>query len=281
MRYVCLLTLHVHSVNLRLETCYCCSSTLGFTSPMSGSPMALEMPGFMKRRLEAEGGGGGEDSRGGRQQQKQARGSRKEEDQVKELVVVLAELPMTNSAELRELGGIQYTTFLVDSSQPVVKASIEAGVKYNEQVKKIKEAKAAGEGGGGLEELSSPHIAVALAGISALAEDAFLPQEVKGAVKQWWDRCISGKEEEEVAMEVQSWRCRKPQKPSAPHGKKPHPKDYARITYSIRDWHGEAAVAAALKAGGGVRKVGTPPKGTMEREARRLLDKLKKQEKFQ
>ena len=149
-------------------------------------------------------------------------------------------------------------------------------MQYNESLKALKVAKEAGGAGAGLEELSSPLIAVALASIKAVIEDVTIPIQLRSEVKAWWDRSIVQKEEEEVSLELQSWRCRKPQKQSTGSAKKPNPKDYARLTFSIRDEVGENAVVEATKAAGGTRKAGTPPKGTLEREARRLLDKFKR-----
>eukprot|EP00972_Heterocapsa_arctica_P065211 9626735-Heterocapsa_arctica.AAC.1 len=137
---------------------------------------------------------------------------------------------------------MSYVTFLVEGNRPLVKASIEAGAQYNESVKVLKAAKEAGGEGAGLEELASPHIAIALAGIKAIIEDIMIPIHLRSEVKAWWDKNIIEKSEEEVSLELQSWRCKKPQKQSNGSNKKPNPKDYARLTFSIKDEQGEKAL---------------------------------------
>jgi hypothetical protein len=246
----------------------------------TASTLDADMPSFMKRRAEAMEEVGAAKAKakvvGGVVGAAKGKG-KKDDDQLKDLVIALGELSVINSAELREMCGMSYVTFLVDSNLPLVKASLEAGVQYNESVKALKAAKEAGGAGAGLEELASPHIAVALAGIKAIIEDIMIPIQLRSEVKAWWDKNILEKAEEEVSLELRSWRCKKPQKQSNGSSKKPNPKDYARLTFSVKDEQGELALVNAIKAMSGVRKVGTAPKGTFEREARRLLDKIKRE----
>ena len=72
---------------------------------------------FMKRRAEAL-----EGSQGALKLARVAGAARgkgkKEEDQIKDLVIALGELSVVNAAELREVCGISYVTFLVDSNTP-------------------------------------------------------------------------------------------------------------------------------------------------------------------
>eukprot|EP00972_Heterocapsa_arctica_P024510 3615012-Heterocapsa_arctica.AAC.1 len=104
-----------------------------------------------------------------------------------------------------------------------------------------------------------------------------IPIQLRAEVKAWWDREIVEKSEEDVSLMLQSWKCKKPQKQSSGSSKKPNPKDYARLTFSVNDVQGERALVNAIKSVGGVRKIGTAPKGTYERDARRLLDKIKRE----
>ncbi len=149
----------------------------------------------------------------------------KDEDQLKDLAIALGELPVINQDELREQCGMSYVT------------------SWGMEEWLARE-------GAGPEVLASPHTAIALASIKAIIEDIMIPINQRARVKAWWDKNIIEKSEEEVAMEL--W------KQSSGSSKKPNPKDYAKLAFSIKDEQGEKALVAAIKSMG-VRKVDTAP----------------------
>jgi hypothetical protein len=179
----------------------------------------VDMTNFMKRRAEAM-------EEAGPARAKAKIEGMKDEDQLKDLAIALGELPVINQDELREQCGMSYVT-----SWGMEEWQARAGA--------------------GPEVLASPHTAIALAGIKAIIEDIMIPINQRARVKAWWDKNIIEKSEEEVAMEL--W------KQSSGSSKKPNPKDYARLAFSIKDEQGEKALVAAIKSMSGVRKVDTAP----------------------
>ena len=106
----------------------------------------------------------------------------------------------------------------------------------------------------------------------AMGTDPLVGEEVRATIGEWWTRCVANKSMQEVNVEVQSFRCRKPPKPN----KKIQEGAYCKMYLSIRDERCERAIIEGLKQVGAERKEGTAPRGALEREARRLLDKMQK-----
>ena len=112
-------------------------------------------------------------------------------------------------------------------------------------------------------------------GIEALV-GSDVEEKDKAVMKQWWQQHVtSAASSMELGLELKSWRCRKPQKQGINQKGVPKGQVYAKISFAVQNKEMEAAVCSALAKLGGIRKIGTPPRGTLEREARALLSKLK------
>ena len=201
---------------------------------------------------------------------------------MEQLIVVLAQLSMANSTELRELTGMMVVTHLVPVESAISKACLLAGQEYQSSVaslrsnKEVKKKKEAGVEATDPEELGSPHICIALQGLVALMQDPLVAEAKRADLKKWWLSKIQGKNEEEAKGEILMWRLRKPQK-SKPvkMGNRPAG-EFAKLTCSFKDPAVELLVCQCLADMGSVRKRGTAPRGWLEREASRLLRKVQK-----
>ena len=90
---------------------------------------------------------------------------------------------------------------------------------------------------------------------------------------------------EDLAEDIRICRARKPPKQEAKRKKKGGElKDYCRFQIALAQRTGRDELLLAVEmelieylvAAGSIRKHGTPPRGTLEREARNLLNKVKK-----
>lgn len=244
-------------------------------------PMELEAPSWLNKR-----GSDGEE-----REAKQARavavaekaaGKEGGKDVLAELVMVLGSLALSSAAELRLLTGASFVTFLLPGDLDVTKACLDAGKEYFDEVQKLREQKedkgdSDEETREKMEKQGSPHVKVALAGLLKIFGGEKLPLEGREKLRAWWSMLCEGGEEK-VAREIPVWKCRKPQKTNEKANKrKKHPAQYAKLTFSIKNQEVEELVARALEVLGGQRKVGPPPRSTLEREASKILDKVRKQ----
>lgn len=79
-----------------------------------------------------------------------------------------------------------------------------------------------------------------------------LSQDTEEKLKAWWVAKIEGKTQEQVVLEIQAFRCKKPQK----FHKKHRAKQFAKVTFKIGSQMGEEAIVAAMsELGGSERQV--------------------------
>lgn len=200
----------------------------------------------------------------------------KNADILEELVKIISSLALQSAGELREICGILYTTCLVEVvPDGCIEAGIKAGTDYSDLVLDIKERKEQGEEGSDL-EAGSPHISVAIETITKLIKEKKVQEDTRQDLLKWWEDNIANKEEEEVEKQILSFRVRKPKKQSKGRKGKVPAKEYAKVTFRLLDIEAGENLARAFCELGGIRKTGTAPKGTLEREALRLLQKFKK-----
>ena len=252
---------------------------------------AMERPGFMKRRAADEGGGG--EAKLAKVLGEASKDAEKSGGSVLQaLVKVLATLVLVNAAELREISGFLFVTFLVPVSTNLVIEGLKAGIEYNNMVKKkgdkgdkeetkedeeMEETNTALGGVVSQEEEAEhgpPHLYIALAALEGMNKDDIGESE-RQVLKSWWETCVQpARSHDELGMEIKAFRVKKPPKQSKSKKGKPST-PYAKVSFAVRDMNAEQALARAMEKIGGVRKVGTPPRGTLEREAQRLLNKMK------
>ena len=210
-------------------------------------------------------------------------GKQGEKDVLEQLVIILAQLSLANSAELREITGMLVVTYLVPIESKVATACLVAGKDYQELVTElratkddIKKKREAGEVMEDAEELGAPHVSIAMQGILCLIRDVEVLDDLKAEVKQWWLSRIQGKSEMEVKQEIQMWKLRKPQKGKPVKLGKGVKGEYAKVNFSFSNNHVGDMICKALEAIGGIRKTGAAPRGWLERESMKLLDRFRK-----
>lgn len=190
-------------------------------------------------------------------------------DVLVQLVKIPTVLELHNAGELREICGCLYVTFLIATKWNFVLAGLAAGVAYNEKVDANRKAEEP-------EDLGPPYVTIASETLLALLKEKELPDSVRASLQEWWNESVVDKSEVEFMSEIQSFRVRKPKKQSKGKKKKVPEEEYAKITLRVGSQKGMVAIVAALEALGGIRKMGSAPKSTMEREAKRLLDLVNK-----
>ncbi len=223
------------------------------------------------------------------------RGKARQQDVLEQLVQILTKLTLSNSNDLREVMGVVIRTYLVPEKHTLVVTSLQAGKEYQERAKKEKEKREAAKqdsdedeesaeeeapapaAGMDEEKLGSPHLIIAMQSIHQflVADRSQLGAEAAAAVKaledKWTGMKIGEMDEAEATKLVKVWRTRKPQKQAKKHpmGK------YVKLNFSMEEGLGDALHQALVKTGA-QEKVGKAPRGYLEREASRLLQKFQK-----
>ena len=300
----------VHFVNTRLQVWLSYKTTCAFTFLLTflATPAMAELPSFMRTRRAAskvaEGEEGGTAKRRAMAEEvvKEAQelagkatgkggGKGKERDNnsstLHQLVIILTRLSLSMSNDLREVLGMLMVTFLVPIDFILAKASLEAGLEYQEEVKEMKEAKKAkGKDAEEAEEVEEdgqeldnktalaqgpPHLFIAMSSIFKLLEVATDSLD-KTLLLKWWKDKIEGKSLEQIADNIKIWRCRKPQKMSKVKGMKT---EYAKLSFAVAP-DLEGPLTRILLAAGSQRKSGKAPRSWLEREASALLNKFQK-----
>ena len=182
---------------------------------------------------------------------------------------------LVNSAELREISGFLYVTFLMPSNTQVVIKSIEAGVNYNEEAKRRKDrASSAQAKEADMDvddsDMGPPHLAIGLAGIEALVADEQVEAGPKNIMRQWWVQYVEkAANAQQLALELKSWRCRKPKKPTEKKKGVPKGDSYAKLSFAVKTPEMEEVLVEALsKLGASGRSAhlrGGPSSGRPER----------------
>jgi len=184
------------------------------------------------------------------------RGEASRESVHKELVTILAKLCLTNAAEIRDISGVVYITYLAKKDSSVCSAMKEAGVKYDSAVQ-----------GNPTHSLGPPFLHVWTAMIRAMIQLQGMADDKKGILVKYWQENVVTKTMEELVEAVKYCRLKRTQK-----------QEIVKVQYSItaeaeRCGLGDA-LRAAWKQEEAELKVGPAPRGILEREARRLLQKV-------
>eukprot|EP00929_Paragymnodinium_shiwhaense_P074649 TRINITY_DN38210_c0_g1_i1.p2 TRINITY_DN38210_c0_g1~~TRINITY_DN38210_c0_g1_i1.p2 ORF type:complete len:238 (-),score=89.65 TRINITY_DN38210_c0_g1_i1:700-1413(-) len=183
---------------------------------------------------------------------------------LEEIIRVLTQLTLANAADVRELCGVTFQTWLVPAECEFAKVMQEAGKIYNDralELKKEKDKKAEVN----MASLGPPYIHMWAAVAEYLASDK--STAAAGPFQEYWELIKKSAKPEDIAEDVRMFRCRKP-------GKDSRVKDKVKVQFAILNSGLEKAVMACLKAAGGERKVGAAPRGYLEREAKALLDAM-------
>jgi hypothetical protein len=179
-----------------------------------------------------------------------------ERDLLKELVKVLAALSIANARDMRELTGTIFHCFIFPEQHGLVKAMVETGKKYHEKIKDNKKNHNEGP----------PFLHVWVAVINYLAKDqeGKLKESDKQILVQYWNEAVK-KPREDLELEIKHCRA----KPT-------YDKKFYKISFAVACTGGdfEKALLSSMETLGGIKKIGPPPAGHLEREAQRLLERM-------
>lgn len=192
------------------------------------------------------------------------------------MVEVLAKLVLQNSQELRDITGVEFHTFIrkSDGSNPVEVALSEAGAAYDQQAKEWKDERdrARAEKGQEPQQLGPPHLHAWARLVKELAEDkhrSIIPGESRDMLIQYWNqRVTKATQVEDLDSDVKLLRIKKL--------KAGNRKGDWKLQLCIKEPNLESHLLKVLKVTGWERKVGPAPRSALEREAQRLLDKMRR-----
>ena len=175
-----------------------------------------------------------------------------------QLILVLARLSVANAAELRSVTGVVFHTFLLPADNSVTKAILATGKDYHEQVADNPKS----------HSLGPPYLHIWISMIKALGLAEISPVLKKTLETYWKDR-VCTVQREVLAEDVKHCRMKKAFKTGT-----------FKLQISVSamckagDMSLEETIVWAVKAAGGELKIGQAPQGSLEREARALLDKF-------
>lgn len=192
------------------------------------------------------------------------------------MMEVLAKLVLQNSQELREITGVEFLTFMkkADGANPIEVALLEAGASYDQKAKEWKDERDRAKEEKGQEPLllGPPHLHAWARLIKELTEDKYkplLPGDSREVFAHYWNHRVSKVPNvEELDVDVKVMRMKKL--------KAGNRKGDLKLQICNRDPNLESHLVKVLKHTGWERKVGPAPRAALEREAQRLLDKMRR-----
>jgi hypothetical protein len=177
-------------------------------------------------------------------------------DLLKELVKVLATLSIANARDLREITGSLFHCFLFPAEHPLVRTMVQTGKDYYEKVKDKRKDHTEGP----------PFLHVWVSVIRFMAEDSMkkLQEADKHELVKYWNDAVKKPRE---ALEMEIRHCR---------AKPTHDKKFYKVSFAVAATGSdfERAIVQGMTSLGGVKKIGPPPAGHLEREAQRLLERM-------
>jgi len=199
-------------------------------------------------------------------------GAKGGKDTLNQLVVALGKLVLINSRELADLVGSVYKSFLVPEGSLLAQAGIRAGMLYNEKITELRKRKETDDSVD-MAMLGPPFITVFIATLLAMRKKA--QNDAKVFLDTLWNEEIHAQPKENVAKYVRYFRRRKPK---GQVSKKMQGMERLQICIdTARDEKGrklEEYLAELLAAENAVEAYGSAPRGTLERDAVRLLGRL-------
>ncbi|CAK0881578.1 unnamed protein product [Prorocentrum cordatum] len=181
---------------------------------------------------------------------------------LKALVAILARWALGGAAELGELRVVVVVPFLAPSEAPVIIAAAAAAKAYHEEAKCRKSEHNDAP-------MGPPFARVWMAMIRAVGHSAECPEAAEGSLGNSWADFIMNSEIETVANSVRACRVR-------PTRKQDGKQSMHRVAFAVGSSRGHlgAALTSYFIMVKDVRKHGAAPKGALERDAQKLLDKL-------
>ena len=176
-----------------------------------------------------------------------------------QLILVLARLSVANTAELRSVCGVVFHTFLLPADNVITKAVLATGKDYHDTVSENPKS----------HSLGPPYLHIWVALVKSLGKADSITPTLKQTLELYWKDRICTVQREALAEDVRHCRLKKAFKAGTYK---------LQISISAASKVGEItleeAIVWAVKATGGELKIGQAPQGSLEREARALLDKF-------
>ena len=179
-----------------------------------------------------------------------------------QLILVLARLSVANTAELRSVCGVVFHTFLLPADNVITKAVLATGKDYHDTVSENPKS----------HSLGPPYLHIWVALVKSLGKAESITPTLKQSLETYWKERICTVQREALAEDVRHCRLKKAFKAGTYK---------LQISISAASKVGpgaeislEEAIVWAVKAAGGELKIGQAPQGSLEREARTLLDKF-------
>ena len=234
-------------------------------------------PSWLVKRQQPPAGGEGQGSSKSRRLEEEIATDTKElagkdGSLMRALVSVLARLTLTNARELAEVTGSVYDCFLVGASLPLTREALQAGKDYSNDCK----SKGKDHGNG------PPWVHIFVRMIQGLAGMPTTQGAAKEALNIFWRETVM---KEHLGLDFLQEHVRmcklKPTYFDKKAGKEPTQYKMTLCFSPLmqnKELHQgktiQTAMAEALKAAGATRKLGSAPRGGLERDAARLLRRL-------
>jgi len=180
-------------------------------------------------------------------------------------VDITARLTLTLAREQAELAAAVLQTWEINANSGIAKAGLQAGQAYNDEAQDLRRR----AGGGELVDtasLGSPHIRVWTEVANYLGRTYEQGAERDYIEKYYKDTILSGNAEK-VADSIPIFRVRKNK------GKEGGATEKCRFQFQVKsDTQLETILVRALRKEGATRKIGSAPRGALERELGRLVN---------
>ena len=198
---------------------------------------------------------------------KQHKGSSKgkDPDRVEQIAVTTAKLALIVAKDVQDLQATVYEAWEMDANKPLADCALQAGQQYNADAIELKE-KHAIDSQVDTAALGPPHLVIAAATIKGLA--ALVTPEEKQVLEEFWKEVVCVEDSEKLGSCITHFQAKK--------NKAPNKKEKVRLIFSF-DLHERNMklirdiVIAEIKKEGGQRKLGSAPRGPLQRELNRLV----------
>ena len=183
-----------------------------------------------------------------------------------QIVDLTARLTLTLAREQAELASAILQTWEIGTKSGLAQAGLQAGQAYNDEAQDLR--RRAGEGEQvDTASLGSPHIRVWTEVVNYMGR-TFDPGAERDYLEKYYKEIILSGSAEKVADSIPIFRVRKNK------GKEGGATEKCRFQFQVKatDTQLETIIVRALRKEGAIRKIGSAPRGALERELGRLVN---------
>ena len=193
-------------------------------------------------------------------------GKGKDTDRLEQMAVATAKLVMVVAKDVQDLQATVYETWELNAEKPLAVAATTAGQRYDADAKELKERHAV-DSNVDTAALGPPHLVVAASVIKDLA--TLVGPEEKTVLEEFWKTVVCKEDSATLGECITHFQTKK--------NKQPHQKqEKVRLIFSF-DLHVKnmsivkGIMVREIQKEGGQRKVGSAPRGPLQRELNRLV----------